>query len=74
MGWPNRQNIDPDLAIYYYQYKEELSVNDGLVFKTDRIVLPTKLRQKILEILHTSHSGVQARNHTTGGKYDSKLS
>jgi hypothetical protein len=35
-------------------------VNDGLVFNTDRMVVPMKLQRKILGNLHTSHSGVQA--------------
>ncbi|XP_046608877.1 uncharacterized protein K02A2.6-like [Neodiprion virginianus] len=41
-------NVDP----------REFSVEDNLLFKSDRIVIPKKLQQRILEELHVGHFGI----------------
>ena len=42
----------------YFNYREELTVVDGLVLKGQRIVIPKKLRQSCLAILHIAHMAV----------------
>ena len=42
----------------YFNYREELTVVDGLVLKGQCIVIPRKLRQSCLTSLHIAHMGV----------------
>lgn len=42
----------------YFNFREELSVQNGVVFKGERIVVPLSLRQCIIDKIHASHLGV----------------
>ena len=41
----------------YWSFKEEPSVEDGLLFKSDRIVVPRSLRTEVLDEIHGAHMG-----------------
>lgn len=41
----------------YLNIRDELTVQDGLVFKGERVIIPVTLRKEMKEILHTSHLG-----------------
>ena len=45
------------LANEYWSYREELSVEDGLLFKLDRVVPPRPLRAEVLDDIHGAHMG-----------------
>ena len=58
-GWP-AQKSDRDLDVRaYYNVRHELTVQNGLVFKDCRIVVPTSLRKNIITTVHRSHQGIQ---------------
>ena len=38
--------------------KDELSINNGLLLRGDRIVIPRRLQKKIIRIAHRSHQGI----------------
>ena len=58
-GWPV-QKSDSDLDVRaYYNVRHELTVQNGLVFKDCRIVVPTSLRKNIIATVHRSHQGIQ---------------
>lgn len=38
--------------------RNEIFVEDGLLFLNNRMIVPSKMRQKILKQLHESHFGV----------------
>ena len=58
-GWP-AQKSDSDLDVRaYYIVRHELTVQNGLVFKDCRIVVPTSLRKNIIATVHRSHQGIQ---------------
>ena len=56
-GWPSDKDHVDECAREYWNYKEELSVEDGLLFKSDRLVVPKSLRQDVLLDLHGAHLG-----------------
>ena len=58
MSFDDKKSMREDLKSYY-TFREEMSVQDGLIFKGDRIVLPTSMQTEIKERLHSSHVGVQ---------------
>lgn len=44
----------------YARYKDSLYSTDGVILYKDRVVVPSSLRQPILEGLHSAHQGVSA--------------
>ena len=44
----------------YFPFREKLTVQNGVVFKGERIVVPRCLRKCIIDKLHASHLGIQA--------------
>ena len=56
-GWPNDKASVPVLIHPYWSVRHELTIHDGLLFKQDRVVIPSSLRSNILRKLHTAHRG-----------------
>jgi hypothetical protein len=58
-GWPeDKRGLHPSL-LEYWSYREELSLEDGLIYKLDRLVIPLKQREESLQTLHQGHFGVE---------------
>ena len=57
-GWPALRNDVPIEIRPYYNYRQELSVIDGIILKDNRIVVPVKLRNEMKKILHSGHLGI----------------
>ncbi|KAK3085724.1 hypothetical protein FSP39_007823 [Pinctada imbricata] len=58
-GWPNSK-AELEAALHpYFPFREELIVQNGLIFKGERIVVPTSIRNDIIERIHDSHIGIQ---------------
>jgi len=58
-GWPDKQSSVPADIKDYFNYRDELAVQDGVIFKGNRCIVPISLRQKIKEKLHRAHIGIQ---------------
>ena len=56
-GWPTAKDETDELAREYWSFGEELSVEDGLLFKSERIVVPSAMRAKVLDEIHGDHMG-----------------
>ena len=58
-GWPdNRSELTPDVSPYFH-IRDEMSVQNGIIFRGSRCVIPRTLRSSILCRLHSSHLGVE---------------
>ena len=44
----------------YLSFRSELTIDDGLIVKGSRLVIPRALRKEMLTLLHTSHQGLAA--------------
>ena len=44
-GWPDHGNSCPPSVKPFWNYRDEISVMEGLVFKGERIVIPVALRK-----------------------------
>jgi len=57
-GFPEtRASLPADLASYW-NFKDALYVQDGVIMYNDRVVVPASLRQSVVRILHSAHQGV----------------
>ena len=59
-GWPETKKEVPMCLHPYFQVRDELSAQDGLIFKGQRCVVPLSLRARIKEKLHGAHTGIQS--------------
>ena len=57
-GWPAHKQDVMLAARNLYDLRSELSVQDGLLLRGNRIVVPTESRQETLEKIHHGHMGV----------------
>ena len=58
-GWPERSAEVPFQLQAHFPFREELSIQDGVVFKGECIVVPSSLRQCMMNKVHASHLGIQ---------------
>ena len=57
-GWPkNIDNVDQSIR-NYWTFKDELSVLDGVVLKSNLIVIPKSLKPEMLKNIHHGHVGL----------------
>ena len=59
VGWPDNKKVVPLEVRAYFHCRDESSVQNGLIFKSDRVVVPTSLRADMIKKLHSSHSGIK---------------
>ena len=59
-GWPAQRADVPNRIKGYFSIRDELTTQDGIVFKGDRVVIPYELRTDILNRLHMGHIGIQS--------------
>lgn len=58
-GWPESKHSLHTTVTPYFHIRDKLVVQDGLIFRGDRVVTPKALRKKIIEDLHLTHQGVE---------------
>ena len=58
-GWPENSSSVPKEVSEYFNVRDELAVQDGIIFKRQRCVIPKTLRQKVKEKIHRAHIGIQ---------------
>ena len=48
----------PSIISPYFNTRDEMSIQDGLIFKGERVVVPRASRSELLRRIHSSHLGV----------------
>ena len=64
-GWPDKRKKCPVVLHEYWNFREELTIEDGLILKGDRIIVPTSLRKEILSIIHQGQEKCLLRARTS---------
>nr|XP_050026949.1 uncharacterized protein K02A2.6-like [Dermacentor andersoni] len=67
-SWPAKKSLTVELTPYY-EVREELSVADGLLMRSERIVVPAKLTATFIQLAHESHPGIVKTKQRLRGKY-----
>ena len=57
-GWPEEAKQLPRSIRHYWSCRDELSVDDGMVIKGERIIIPESMREETLGRIHAGHQGV----------------
>ena len=56
MGWPNDCRMLPQELHTFYR---DLSMENGLITKGARLLIPSTLRKRVLEQIHDGHLGIE---------------
>ncbi|UYV64758.1 K02A2.6-like [Cordylochernes scorpioides] len=56
-GWPDKKKMSQALLSYWHA-KDELGVQNGLLMRSCRLVIPASMKLEILDMLHAGHFGI----------------
>ena len=59
VGWPEKQKDLPTSLRSYWSYRDELSVENGIIMKGERVLIPQEVKEIILKQLHVGHQGIE---------------
>ena len=60
-GWPHQRRHVPRLARRYWDFRDELSTDDGMLLKGPRLIIPGELQEEYLSHLHEGHLSARFR-------------
>ena len=58
-GWPDISAHVSTSLQPYFNIRDELTVQDGILFKGERILIPETMKMDMLQRIHSSHIGVE---------------
>lgn len=58
-GWPSDKIQVPFNVREYWPYRDELSIQDGIIYRGTRVLIPTAMRPRMLEQIHCAHLGAE---------------
>ena len=62
-GWPKPIKQVPPMLHPYWMFREKLTIEDGLILKGTRIIIPNNQHKTILELIHKGHLGLNKCKH-----------
>lgn len=69
-GWPDTRSECPAHLHAYWNYRDELTVADGIILKGTRIIIPKRLQPAVLQQLHYAHQGAEkCKLHAKGSVF-----
>jgi len=60
MGWPDTREQVPISIRDYWNFHEDLTLHNGILLKSQHVIIPRALRPKVISRLHSSHLGIEA--------------
>ncbi len=57
-GWPDEDDQLPKAIKKYATFKEEITYENGLLFKAHKVIVPESEIQNIIKQVHTGHAGI----------------
>ena len=58
-GWPHERRHVPRIARRYFDFRDELTTDNGLLLKGPCLVIPNSLKEEYLHYLHEGHLSVR---------------
>ena len=59
-GWPMKRSQIPVFLHPYWNYRDELTIESGILMKNSKVLIPETLKQKYLIQIHQGHQGIEA--------------
>ena len=59
-GFPDSHSEMPSCIRAYYDYRDELTVQNGIVLRGERIIIPASMRKDIKQRVHAGHLGINS--------------
>ena len=59
-GWPAKRSQIPVSLHPYWNFRDELTVESGILMKNSKVLIPETLKQKYLKQIHQGHQGIEA--------------
>ena len=59
-GWPAKRSQIPVFLHPYWNFRDELTIEGGILMKNSKVLIPESLRQKYLMQIHQGHQGIKA--------------
>ena len=56
-GWPARRKEYPPELLDYWNFRCDPGLEDGLILKSERILIPKQLRRQVLDVINLAHQG-----------------
>ena len=60
MGWPDKREQVPISIREYWNFREDLTLHNAIIFKSHRVIIPCALRPEVISRLHSRHLGIEA--------------
>ena len=57
-GWPQSKKDCPEQLLDFWSFRQEISKEDGLVYRNQRLIVPHSERLETLKVLHLGHYAV----------------
>ena len=58
-SWPKDQKKLPKELHSYWNYQDELSMEDGILLKSNRILIPYTTQMEMLDLIHEGHQEIK---------------
>lgn len=62
-GLPKKKCQAAEEIQKYWNYREKISVVDGVLFKGERLIVPAAMRAEMVKRIHESHLGIESCRH-----------
>ena len=59
-GWPQKRSSLSASLQNYWKYRDELTVENGILLKNYKVLVPKILQKKYLKRIHTGHQGINS--------------
>ena len=58
-GWPEKRTKVPPQLREFWNIRDEITQYDGILYKGQRIIIPSKMREEMLQRIHVGHLGIE---------------
>lgn len=58
-GWPQTKSEAPTATSPYWNYRDEISTHNGILFRGAKVIVPRSMQPQMLKTIHSSHLGME---------------